>query len=675
MPRSKDELPDFSALIKRAVDADLDSSVFTEKDWDVAKNSIEFCTSHKYLNASDPLWPRQIEMLSRFFEDVCYFCSDADYVHNVPVDDTLQNVYDRFVFLEHGLCPKCKRNRTEMLDEWQKDPKFAQYTKLDSDITVRPVPPNEYIGIWGQRSGKSFSVASFFWPYILHRYLAVPNITSYFRLASNTVLEAAFVAPTKDQINTYMWTPFKNIFDGSPWFREYVSHLKAEEKKLGISMYHRQQTFMVFPTKRLAIYMKAANSGTLRGGTRIFGSCDELGWFSYDESGKKRAGVKDGTEVFTALNRSLRTVRSRANKRRKKFGDYNSLDAYMFCISSPSSVGDAIEQRAAIAHRSPRMFFNRYPTWEVNPEEDRDTIFEEEGADPIKFKRDYCAEPPRAASPFIEPSPQIRELISHEHTKKPLFTYDIKEEKEKETGLKLLRPIIKKKSPDKTTPRVITVDNGEKKNSFSVCMASYFPEHEGVLIEEFLEVAPSKDRPVDLGWCYDNLVLELVKAFNTPQVVYDRWESSYAVSDLRSNYHVDAIRYSLAWKDFRAFRDDLRGTRVWYPVPEREPDDLLNFQNLVERARYPRAHFITQLTTVNEFNKRVEKPDRGNDDLFRCAVLAHWAIMNHSDVYKKGSRRRRGGGHRSPIMAFSNRGRGSVRRRGTSRGSIPRGFR
>jgi len=144
------------------------------------------------------------------------------------------------------------------------------------------------------------------------------------------------------------------------------------------------------------------------------------------------------------------------------------------------------------------------------------------------------------------------------------------------------------------------------------------------------------------------------------------------VRDLRSNYNIDAARYSLGWKDFNQFREDLRGSRVWFPVPEIDPDELLRTSNMVERARHPRAHFQLQLTTVNEFNRRVEKPDQGNDDLFRCAVLAHWAIMNNKDAYRRGMRRR-GGARPISGMAFPNR-RGRGGRRGGGRGGGMAGF-
>lgn len=1165
-------LPDPVEMVRQAIACDLDSSALSEHRFAESTNIIDWCRGHQWLNASTELFPRQIEVLSRFFEDICYFCSDAEYVHNVPVDDRVGDVLDRFCFLQHGVCPNCKRNRREMLEDWIKDSRYGRLRtstgsyegfSWDQAVIPRPVPPNEFVGIWGQRSGKSLLVATFMWTYILHRLLAQTSLPRYYRIMDNAVLEAAFVAPTKHQVEKYMWMPFMNMWDSSPWFKQVTRYLEQESKRLGVSLYRRQQTFIIFPGKRLAVHMLAANSANLRGGTRVFclvgntlvnttkglipieqkqdlinnqiyingethavvthidagkkpvvqvtlrrgfsltataqhrlrvlthdltvtwkrvgdlviGDCiavglgatfstqllltympkkevtymlqvcefvankgsfcfsdicsaidaknirsflhplvkrgmltkkgklggnynyaitdkfdlnllkkemrrpkfktrdnaifptemtedlgyllgyyvsegsysenakiftftntdkrvidhfvscfertfgvqpyvsfcasaqnrkavytvvvscpiikdflryvglkpsvshtksvpwsilqapkqvvlaflsayiegdghistkticasscsqrlikqlqllllrlkilsqiiterkakaatektdfhhalyglrlhrpsaiqlaklltcctkgkdfdfnlsrlshddfkvpfltpycdasysaqpkwiyttsslnavhdnyaidrlqkerpdlhnrvmalqdtdtvwlpvtnlaqlglksvydltisgdehafiangvvvhncsdDELGWFNSTEDGKKRASVRDGTEVFTSLERSLRTVRSGAERRRKQLGDFNAIDGYMANISSPSDISDPIEQRASIAPKSFRMFFTRYKTWDVNPNEDEDLIREETAGSPIKFTRDYCAIPPMATNPFIQDEKVIDQIIADKAPRICEVTVQAEQQTE---GLALLRPKLSKLIADHAIPRCIAIDNGERKNSFALCVARYYPEQDGMLVEELVEVAPAQGSMVDLASCYNDLILPLVKQLRCIHVVYDQWESSYAVADLRTNHKIDAQRYSLKWKDFELFRQDLLGLRVFMGKPEVAWRQVLATTDLVERAQWPRAHFQSQLATVNEQGKRLTKPLKGNDDLFRTVTLAHYFITKHRELYKHNIRVE-GGGHDGdhPVAMFFGRSARGARGSGMS---------
>jgi hypothetical protein len=220
------------------------------------------------------------------------------------------------------------------------------------------------------------------------------------------------------------------------------------------------------------------------------------------------------------------------------------------------------------------------------------------------------------------------------------------------------------------TPRVIGVDNGEVENSFGLCIARYYPEHDGVIFEEFIEVAPYQEHIVDLSWCYNEVILLLVQSFNILHVVYDRWEAGYAVSDLRTNFKVDARRVTLRPKDFDDFKDRFLGSRVWLPQPEVDPESLFSMNNLSMRAQYPRANFQVQLTTVNRFGRNVTKPDFGNDDLFRAAVLAEKTIMANKDDYKRGML---ADGHINGPVAFfvgNSSGRGSSRGMGGRPGAV-----
>ncbi len=667
-------LPDPVAMIKRAIQADLDPSVFTEKEFPRAANVIDWCHNPNLLGSDIRLYPKQFEVMTHFFKDCCYQCSDLDFIFDVPVDAHIDDLMDRFCLLEYGVCPRCRQNRTEMLSEWHLDPRFHAISTLDESITPRPVPPNEFTGVWGQRSGKSLIPGAILFTYILHRYLALPSVARYFDEPSNKVFDAVFVSPKLDQVRRNMWEPFRHAYQSSPWFAEYRAHRKDQEKKTGVTLYREQQTFLAFVGKRLAVHMSAANASTLRGGTRFFSTVDELAWFNVREDGKVATGARSGEQVYTALRNSLSTLQLAADWRRRHLGDYDALDAYMVNVSSPSSINDPIMQLGAVSPKRPRMFYTHYATWEVNPKWTLELLREQ--YDEATIQRDFAAIPPKAASPFF-PDDGFETLTSltYEPPKNAvkMFEYSIKIGEDPGGGRVMLQPTLSDIRPDRHTPRLLMVDNGEKKNAFAICIGRYLVDRDAILIEELIEVCPWKGHHIDLAWCYDEVVLKLVQSFNFMFVGYDRWESTYAINNLRMKHKTDAQRYSLKWKDFEAFRDDIRAAKVWFAKPEIDPAKLLSMRDLAMRARYPKAHLQVQLCTVNQFGKRVFKPDGGNDDLFRTSVLLHRFVRANQKLVAQKSKRVRIPGQQRFTARFASRG-GAQQSSGQSRYSMTLGM-
>lgn len=636
-------LPDIVSIVDRAIASDLDPSIFTEKSFPVAPNVIEWCRNPMFLGYSRDLFPRQVQVLAHFFGDVCYFCSDAEYIHNVPVRESLGNVLDRFTLLQYGVCPKCKRNRTEIYKEWFKDPRFAEYTQLAAGVDPVAAPPNEFVGVWGQRSGKSHTISTFSSTYVLHRYLALPSPTRYFFQPNNTMFEMSFVAPTLRQVEDNAWAPFQQALYDSPWFREVRNSFIEDGKRLGVRTFHSGSTFMMFENKRLVVHMKAAHGSNLRGATRLAAVIDELGWFNITEDGKVRTGVRDGTAVLDAMSNSLITIRSKADMRRNTLNDYNALDGYIFLISSPASIADPIMTKAATAPHAPRMYYTHYATHEMNPTLTEEFIRTQLARNDEAYWRDFCAIPPRASNPFFSDT-TLLQGVSVEPDPIPMFKYSIESARDEGEVISRLLPTPYDIRPDLYNARVLAVDNGESKNAFALAIGRYDPETEGMLLEEFIEVAPYRGHVVDLAWCYDKLILPLVNSYKFLHVAFDRWNSAYAVYDLRTKLGIDAQIYTLKWKDFEAYREDLRGMKIRTVAPEIAPDELLGIKDPALRSKYPRAHFQLQLTTVNQFGNKLLKPDNDNDDLFRVSVLAHRFLTKFKEDYKKftfGAGRRR----------------------------------
>ena len=638
LPKNPDDLPDPRKLLLKAIDADFDMSVFADHTFPRAANIIDWIRNPAFLNCSTKPYPVQFQTLVHFTKDVCYSCSDLDYIHNVPVDDSYGNVMDRFALLEHGVCPICQRNRTEILHEWLVDPAFHRYHDYDGEALLRlkPIPPDELCCIWGQRSGKSHTSSTFVATYHVHRYLALENPSAYFDEPANKVISGTFVAPSLKQIGEFGWTPFCDALRESPWFKEMVSYLRSEGKKHGLELFKSGQTFLNFPSKRLSLYMAAANSSNLRGGTRIISLLDELGWFNYDEEGKKRR-IRDGSAIFRSLNNSLRTLRAAAASRRRH-GDYDAITGIMVNISSPASVGDPIMRRAEVAVKNPRIYYTHHATWEVNPKQTEEAIRDEFAGEPEEdILRDFYAIPPKAVSPFFNDQTLLEDLVYELAEPDPPFMYKV-DKAQDDSGLRTLQPTVVLPKTRKYNTYMLSVDNGEKKNSFALCLARYLPDLDGVYFEEFFEVTPYQGRSVDLAWAYENVIVPMVTHFNVLYVGYDIWQSAHAFYDLRTKHNTVSERYSLKWKDFDAFKHDLLGNKVRFNEQDSSIDEVLATRDLSMRARWPRSHCLAQILTVNVFNRKLFKPEVGNDDLFRVAVLSHRFINAYKKEFQKKTR-------------------------------------
>lgn len=85
-----------------------------ESDLPIPANFIEFVTSKKFLNTT--IFPRQIQIASQFYEEMCPDCSNKKAMNNL-YDQKLDWIYDNIVFLRNGVCPVCKKNKIDFIKE------------------------------------------------------------------------------------------------------------------------------------------------------------------------------------------------------------------------------------------------------------------------------------------------------------------------------------------------------------------------------------------------------------------------------------------------------------------------------------------------------------------------------------------------------------------------------
>ena len=107
-----------------------------DSDLPLAPNFWEWVSGKRYLGLTQMLFARQLEIALKLHGEICYKCSDEAFLEKVPVDCTPENFMSKAVLLKHGVCPRCKSRRSEMV----KDGTMNDYYTL--------------AGAAGQRGGK-----------------------------------------------------------------------------------------------------------------------------------------------------------------------------------------------------------------------------------------------------------------------------------------------------------------------------------------------------------------------------------------------------------------------------------------------------------------------------------------------------------------------------------------
>jgi hypothetical protein len=120
-------------ILENLKKANLDPSIFETIDetaFPKAPNFLEFAIGPSFLNTL--ILPKQVQIGSYLFCDFCPRCSKPGYIDTL-FDQSVGNIRDNIVFLEHGTCPECKRTRFELVQK--------------KELIFR----NELVGVCGQR--------------------------------------------------------------------------------------------------------------------------------------------------------------------------------------------------------------------------------------------------------------------------------------------------------------------------------------------------------------------------------------------------------------------------------------------------------------------------------------------------------------------------------------------
>lgn len=596
---------DPSALVEQLISSGLDESVLSDvndQDAPRAKNVVDWMLGKNFLSLDREPFPKQLEAAVKLFSDYCPVCSDTKFFDNI-FDEQIQEILDRVMFLEHGVCPKCHKNRIEL------EP-------------LGLIPRNELCLAVGRRSGKTALMSGICATYQLHRFLTLPKSPhKIFKLLKGQDVRFTFTAFSTKQAERDLWRDFKSSLDEAPWFKSYHAMLDDMGKRVGGQLYRTNISYLYYDHKKIFGSFENPDSRLLRGPTRAFSAIDELAVFDSDRhSSKVKANAH---ETYTVLDVAMKTIRA-SSKRLMEAGDFNIPTALMLC---GSSVMDAFDKIMALVKESQvkkSIIAYHLATWEFNPDLPIEAFSVEERS-AADFDREYGSIPPLAENPFLHlTEAQVRDLIDTNRSQ--IGRYKVIHSSSQTGSLFTHLKILSLLQDNKTT-RVLTVDAGETHNSFALVLGQIGAFGEAI-VELILEAVPEREgdrvRVVNFDKMFKECIVPIVSSLKVDVVLYDRWESSDHISRLENDHHQRAEKKTLTFADFSSFRNKATGGLLSLPKPQTPISTLLS-GNYPEPDD-PAGRLIIQMLTVKEAGRKVIKPRAGqddtrSDDLFRCLVL------------------------------------------------------
>ena len=579
-----------------------------------------------------PPWMIQMWTGLMLFGEVCPVCSkkqwlDFDwFVKNVDKSTPSRDIKDGIKILKHGVCPKCKRNKYDLI----RNHGLKNYTEL--------------VNVLGQRSGKSSSAAGYA-SYHTHRFLKFPRLSDHTNaMQKSTELTGTFVSLTFAKALGLLWTPFINIVNESKWFREYHEMLTHHSDKYGIELFRKKDEFIKYFHKSLRLYPTNPKSQTLRGDTRFSAVIDELGLFplpSGNDEEDEKSDRANADEAHKSLTNSLVTVQSIQNTLLSQ--GLNCPPALMIGVSSPISIRDKVMRRLSDSRTEEGKKFIlgvNLPTWKVNPSIDRDTpiIVLAYASNPEKAERDFGANPPRVHQTFIKSASVPHSLFTVKNSHSFKYHYDM-------PGLLYgkVQTVYRPKWPS-----LVCLDAGYSNNSFSLVGAHFDFDKQKTVVTTVVEVMTHDGRKIDFNSVYTHVILPILKDLNAVALLADQWQSLDLLSRAQSDrgkvplskqekFLCICKQYSPKRKDFDSLVAMFSNNSIELPYLSlldynHVTTDYIEFKTLNNQ---PAKHLLLQMLTVKDVgeNKCPIKGEGFTDDLFRALVLV--SNIHHPKIMER----------------------------------------
>lgn len=494
--------------------------------------------------------------------------------------------------------------------------------QITYDLVMEGMPQFVAGGLLNHNSGKSIVVAMCS-TYLTHIILKSQSPTGILGISNTTILHGTFVALTQSQAKDTLWTPYFNMISDSPWFQKYHEVIRRQERKYGIEVMKIRDTFVLYGHRNLIVYPAGPDGRILRGRTRIFGALDEIAYFDNDADSKK-VKVSAGM-VYGALDRSLATVRAAENKLIAAGYD-RAFTGYMFNVSSPVHARDKINELMRSSVGSTKLLGVHAPTWKMNPTMPRNSAFLEEAfrRDPVGAARDYGAEAPLSANPFITQPVFVSKAIREKGRNMCVYSHKIVRHKD---GSKQRYGTLLKAATT-TQPSIMALDAGFSNNSFAMVVGSR--NAAGIIsVDCIAEIIPLPGIPLNYTLIFDELLIPLCHKRNVKVLLADQWNSIKLLQDAKLKGGIEAAdKYSLKYSDLWTVKTMLESEIPRISLPRMQHAEKIGDTLLYDGEQYPYCfenkpteHLIMQIQTVQDTGRSVIKNMGATDDSWRAMAL------------------------------------------------------
>lgn len=607
---------------------------------DHAPNIIQFATQTKYLGIHQLItrYVRQYQCLRDKFELRCPVCNSMrpeaiDCWGKTQMELESELLFEWSEGHQDEVCPKCRNTKYGLIED-------GMLHGIDTSI-----------GVVGMRAGKSVleGIAAC---YFESELAIIGDIHAYFDVLADDPLQMSFVATTQTQSKETIFAKYRALRDNSPWFKRYITWVKEQEKAQDTLDGMRRWQYSEDAGDKienglLSLQIKSLNSNSsgLAGATRVCTFADELSRFDLSES------ARGADEVVKVLMQGLKTVRgSRDRKKLRPFW------GYFAAVSSPISIDDQTMQMmrqgdvfavGSLTDRTPsiavpKQYSFHYETWRFNPDQPRESFDGDFIRDAVGAARDFGAQPPKAASPFIDDEARFRQAIDFDA--KPTVTFRVIEPVDK-TGRIYVGAQVADIAFDPIHVHYLHFDAGASFDTFGGCSAHgewqvMKDPKTGVEVRKFITIidwilgmkpvigrTPSEKRTVWFDSVVD-ILKTLQKSTKVGKVTFDRWNAEKLIQDIR-NLGIPTENRSITVPDFMGFlRASYEGdVRLLPPRPD-EPQDPRQ-KNDAEKAIYE----LLRLERTEDL-KRIYNPKKGrvhgmnSDDLAQVVVGAHLNVQS-----------------------------------------------